>query len=316
MIAAGFDPATHLKGYIPDLPTPFDLEGELDLPALARLCRRYVADGGGAFVVCTATGEAPTLTRGERIALIRCAVQAVQKVNGRVPVIAGASSNDTSRAIAFARDAAEAGASAIISSVPYYNKPTQAGLAAHFSALAAHCDVPIILHDEPGRCSRALDDDTVVRLTELPKIVALCDASGDLTRLARLRARVGRHFRLLSSADASAPAFVAMGGDGCVSGVCAVAPMLCRAFYNHALSGDMAKARRLSLDLATLSAALGCESEPAPLKHALARMGVMTDTLRLPLLPASTPARAAVADALGALQGWVDCDDKLCVDAG
>lgn len=312
-MAAAFGPAQHLKGYLPDLPTPFDVDGELDLTALTRLCHRHVADGGGAFVICTATGEAPTLTQDERIALIRCAVQAVK---GRVPVIAGTSSNDTARAIAFARDAAHAGTSAIIASVPYYNKPTQAGLFAHFSALAEHCDVPIILHDEPDRCVRALDDDTVLRLVEWPKIVALCDASGDLARLARLRARVGRGTRLLSSDDVNAPAFIAMGGDGCISGACAIAPLLCRAFYNHASQGDMAKARRLSLDLGTLTAAMSYESGPAPLKHALALMGAMSDTLRLPLLPASKPAQTAVAEALAALQGWLDCDDKLCVNAG
>lgn len=306
-----FDPARHLRGYIPDLPTPFDAGGEVDVAAFARLCRRHIADGSGALVVCTATGEAPTLTRPERMALVRCAVAAA---DGRVPVIAGAISNDTARAIEFARDAKQAGAAAILSNVPYYNKPTQAGIEAHFRAIAEACGMPMLLHDEPGRCLRALADETVVRLTEVPEIVALCDASGDLARLSRLRALVDRRIRLLSSDDVSAPAFLAIGGDGCISGACTIAPLLCRAFYNHASSGDMTKARRLSLELATLTAALSGESEPAPLKHALALTGALADTLRLPLLPASAPAQAAVADALAALQGWIDCDD--CVHAG
>lgn len=306
-----FVSSRHLKGYLPDLPTPFDADGHLDLAVFARLCRRHVMDGGGAFVVCTVTGEAPTLTRLERTALIRCAVGAAA---GRVPVIAGVTSNATLRAIELTRDAQDAGAAAILLGMPYYNKPTQAGLEAHVRDIANVCRIPIILHDEPDRCARALTDETIARLAELPAIAGFCDASGDLSRPARLRTLVSRDIRFLTSNDVSAPALLALGDDGCISGAYNVAPLLCRAFYNHAFSGDMTKARRLALELSVLTTALARESEPAPLKYALAREGLMSDTLRLPLLPVSRMTQLAVAAAMATLQPWIDCDGMLRAD--
>jgi 4-hydroxy-tetrahydrodipicolinate synthase len=298
-----FAASRHLKGYLPDLPTPFDHDGGIDVDAFARLCRRHVMDGGGAFVVCTARGEASTLTQSERIALIRCAVGVAA---GRVPVIAGATSNATARAIAFIRDAQDAGAAAVLLGVPYYNKPTQAGLAAHFWEIAKASRVPIILHDEPDRCVRTLDDDTLAGLASLPTVVGFCDASGDLSRLTRLRNVMPSDIRLMSSNDAMAPAFISMGGDGCISGACNVAPLLCRAFYNHATTGDMAKARHLALELALLTSALSREVDPVPLKYALACEDMLFDTLRLPLIPASKPTRDAISAAMAALQPWID----------
>ena len=212
-----------LSGYAPALPTPFDDAGELDLPALERLCHRQVESGATALVVCGTTGEAPTLSRAEHTSVVRAAVRAS---HGRIPVIAGAGSNSTSQAIELSRDAESAGADAVLSVVPYYNKPTQAGMYAHFRAIAVATGLPVILHDVPARTVCGLADDTIARLAELPQFIGLKDASGDIARPLRLRSLVGSEFRLLSADDATALAFFAQGGT-------AVFPsprMWCRAF--------------------------------------------------------------------------------------
>src|SRR5215831_1104427 len=174
-----------LSGYAAALPTPFDDLDGIDRTALDWLCQRQVEQGATALVVCGTTGEAPTLTRAEHAIVVRTAVAATR---GRIPVIAGASSNSTSQAIELARDAQAAGADAILSVVPYYNKPTQAGMYAHFRAIADATSLPIILYDVPSRTVCGLADDTIGRLAELPQIVGLKDATGDVSRPVRLRA--------------------------------------------------------------------------------------------------------------------------------
>lgn len=298
-----FDAALHLKGYSPDLPTPFDADGAVNLASFARLCRLHIAHGVSGLFVCTATGESPTLTRSERTALIRCAVEAAA---GRAAVIAGATANATTHACDLATDAEAAGAAAILSGTPYYNKPTQSGITAHFRTIAGACPLPIILHDEPGRSMRALADETVATLVEWPGIVGLCDATGDVSRVSRLRGSIGRDVLLLSGDDLTAPLFVAMGGDGCISGACTIVPTLCHALYRHLTSGDMTKARRLAMELAGLVTALSGEDYPAPLKSALARLGHMTDAVRLPLVETPEAAQAAITAALASLSGWID----------
>ena len=163
-----------LSGYAPALPTPFDDAGELDLPALERLCHRQVESGATALVVCGTTGEASTLSRAEHASVVRAAVRAS---HGRIPVIAGAGSNSTGQAIELSRDAEAAGADAVLSVVPYYNKPTQAGMYAHFRAIAESTGLPIILHDVPARTVCGLADDTIARLAELPQFIGLKDAT-------------------------------------------------------------------------------------------------------------------------------------------
>ena len=210
-----------LSGYAPALPTPFDDNGDVDGEAFERLCDLQITCGATALVVCGTTGEASTLTSGEQSELIRIAV-AVSR--GRVPVIAGAGSNATDHAIASTKDAEAIGADAVLSVVPYYNKPTQAGLYAHFSEIAASTGLPVILYDVPSRTACGLADATIARLAELPRIIGLKDASGDVTRPARLRTLVGPDFRLLSGDDALGLAFLAQGGDGCISVTSNVAP--------------------------------------------------------------------------------------------
>src|ERR1700687_830333 len=173
-----------LSGYAPALPTPFDDDGNVDVAAFEQFCDRQNQEGATALVVCGTTGEAPTLSPAEHSLLIRIAVGVAR---GRIPVIAGAGSNSTTHAIELSRDAEACGANAVLSVVPYYNKPTQAGLYAHFSAVAQSSGLPIILYDVPSRTACGLADETVVRLAEMKQFIGLKDATGDVTRPARLR---------------------------------------------------------------------------------------------------------------------------------
>jgi 4-hydroxy-tetrahydrodipicolinate synthase len=187
-----------LSGYAPAVPTPFADDGNIDVPAFARFCERQIREGATALVVCGTTGEAPTLRPAEHHVLVRTAVDVAR---GRVPVIAGAGSNSTAHAIELTKDTEAGGADAILSVVPYYNKPVQNGLYAHFRAIAQSTDLPIILYDVPSRTACGLADETIARLAELPQIIGLKDATGDVTRISRLRSLTGSQFRLLSGAD-------------------------------------------------------------------------------------------------------------------
>src|ERR1700680_2574850 len=187
-------PATWLAGYIPDLPTPFDENGELDLAAFAKLCERQIEADVSAIVVGETAGEASTLTPVEHDTVVRCAVGIAR---GRVRIIAGAGSNSTSQAIELTRRAEAAGADAVLSVVPYYNKPMQAGIDAHFRAIAGSTTLPIILHDVPSRTIRELADATLARLAQSRQFIGLRDGTGDVTRPPRLRSLLPSEFRLL-----------------------------------------------------------------------------------------------------------------------
>ena len=197
-------PTTWLTGYIPDLPTPFDDNGDIDLASFRQLCERQTAAGARALVVGETTGEDSTLTAPEHSALVRVAVRASR---GRAAIIAGAGSNSTSQAIALTTLAETDGADAVLSVVPYYNKPMQSGIHAHFRAIADSTRLPIILHDVPSRTIRELSDDTLLRLAESGQFIGLRDATGDITRPLRLRSTMRAEFRLLSGDDTTAPAF-------------------------------------------------------------------------------------------------------------
>jgi 4-hydroxy-tetrahydrodipicolinate synthase len=272
---------SRLSGYAPAVPTPFDETRAVDAAALARYCDRQVHEGATALVVCGTTGEAPTLNPAEHDRIVRIAVDVA---DGRVPVIAGAGSNSTSHAIELAKDAEAAGADAILSVVPYYNKPTQAGMYAHFRAIAEAVGLPIILYDVPARTVCGLSDETVARLAEMRQFIGLKDATGDVTRPLRLRALIGPDFRLLSGDDATALAFLAQGGDGCISVTSNVAPGLCRDMFLASKQGQLARAQRLATPIARLTAALFRESNPAPVKYTLSLFGLMSSRVRLPLV--------------------------------
>jgi 4-hydroxy-tetrahydrodipicolinate synthase len=290
-------PATWLAGCIPDLPTPFDESDEIDLAAFARLCERQIEAGVSAIVVGETAGEASTLTPAEHDSIVRAAVEIA---HGRIRVIAGAGSNSTSQAIELTWRAEAAGADAVLSVVPYYNKPMQAGIYAHFQAVADSTALPIILHDIPSRTVRELSDDTLVRLAQSRPFIGLRDGSGDITRPMRLRSLLPSGFRLLSGDDATAPAFVANGGDGCISMVSNVAPELCRIIFSSCKQGRLQSARYLQHRLAPLTAALSRES-PAALKYALCLLGFMSPSTRLPLVELAETAKAEVASAIAAI---------------
>src|ERR1039457_1357733 len=224
------NPATWLAGYIADLPTPFDDNDRIDSTAFAGLCERQIEAEVSAIVVGETAGEAATLTPAEHDSIVRAAVTIAK---GRLRVIAGAGSNSTSQAIELTRHAEAAGADAVLSVVPYYNKPMQAGIYAHFQATAGSTALPIILHDIPSRTIRELSDDTLVRLAQSRQFIGLRDGTGDITRPLRLRSRLPSGFRLLSGDDATALAFIAVGGDGCISVVSNVAPELCRIIFTN-----------------------------------------------------------------------------------
>jgi 4-hydroxy-tetrahydrodipicolinate synthase len=288
------NPSIWLTGYVPDLPTPFDENGGIDLAAFARLCERQIEAGVSAIVVGETAGEASTLTPIEHDRVVRTAVETAR---GRIRIIAGAGSNSTHQAIELTRRAEAAGADAILSVVPYYNKPMQTGIQAHFQAIAGSTALPIILHDIPSRTIRELSDDTLARLAESRRFVGVRDATGDITRPLRLRSLLPTGFRLLSGDDATALAFLANGGDGCISTVSNVAPGLCQTIFSNCRQGRLQSARYLQRRTAPLTAALAKES-PAALKYALSLLGLMHPTTRLPIVELAGAAKAEVARAI------------------
>lgn len=296
-------PVSKISGFAPDLPTPFEAHGEIDTDAFERLCDLQVRAGATALCVCGPGGEASTLDRAERFTLIRIAVEVAR---GRTPVIAGAGSNSTAHAIEFSADAEHAGADAILSVVPYYNKPTQTGLLLHFEAIAASTGLPIFLCDTLSRSACSLADDTVARLAETPRIIGLADGSLDAGRPARLRPRLGAAFRLLSCDDAAMPGFLVSGGNGCISVTSNIAPGLCRDLYLAVRQGPLAAVHRLAVPVARLTAALTVETTPGPLKYALSLYELMSPRLRLPLVEPDPRSRAEIEAAIAELSASYD----------
>jgi 4-hydroxy-tetrahydrodipicolinate synthase len=293
------DPVGWLTGYIADIPTPFDGNGEIDLDAFAALCQRQVDAGAAAVIVGETAGEASTLTDTEKLRLVHCAVETAQ---GRARIIAGAGSNSTGRAIELTRQAERAGADAILSLVPYYNKPIQEGITAHFSAIAASTALPVILHDIPVRTARELSDTTLIRLAASAPFAGLLDGAGDIARLARLRLTLPPHVHLLTGNDAASPAYLMAGGDGCVSAVANLVPRLCQAIHASLSEGRLQSARLLSSRLSPLAGLLA-DDHPAALKYALALLGLIRRDMRLPLVPLDEAARPSVEAAIAGLSG-------------
>ena len=295
-----------LAGCISDLPTPFDESGEIDWVAFAKICERQIEAGAAAIVIAETAGEASNLTTTEHDAIVRAAVGIAQ---GRIRVIAGAGSNSTAQAIELARRAEQAGADAVLSVVPYYNKPMQAGISAHFQAIAGATGLPIILHDIPSRTNRELADDTLARLVESKQFIGLRDGTGDTTRPMRLRSLLPAEFRLLSGDDATGLAFLANGGDGAISMISNVAPGLCQAIHSSCRQGRLQSARYLFNRLVRLTSCLAKES-PAALKFAMCLLGFMHPNTRLPIVELTESAKAEVASALAEIGD----EDLACPD--
>ena len=284
-----------IKGSIVAIVTPMLVDGSLDLASFRSLIDFHIAEGTDAIVVVGTTGESPTVNVDEHEALIQIAVQHVAK---RIPVIAGTGANATREAIELARFAKSAGADASLSVVPYYNKPTQEGLYQHFKAIAEAVDMPHILYNVPGRTVADMSNDTVLRLAQIPNIVGIKDATGGIERGSDLLQRAPKDFAIYSGDDASTLALMLLGAHGTISVTANVAPKLMHEMCVAALNGEVEKARSINFKLLGLHRHLFVEANPIPVKWAVARMGLMQNTLRLPLTPLTPPAQAIVENAM------------------
>ena len=267
------------KGSFPALVTPFT-NGELDLETLKKLVEWHIGEGTNGFVPVGTTGESPTLTHAEHETVVE---EVVKAAAGRVPVIAGAGSNNTVESIRFMQHAKEVGADAALVVTPYYNKPTQRGLIAHFTALHDCCELPIIIYNIPGRSVVDMTPETMGELAKLPRIIGVKDATGDITRVSMQRASCGTDFCQLSGEDASALGFNAHGGVGCISVTANVAPKLCAEFQAATLAGDYAKALEYQDKLMPLHEAIFVEPGLVGAKYALSKLGLCSEEVRSPL---------------------------------
>lgn len=285
------------QGSIVALVTPFR-NAELDEEAFRRLIEWHLAEGTEGFVPVGTTGESPTLTHPEHERVVEICIETV---GGRVPVIAGAGSNSTAEAISLTRHAKRAGADAALVVTPYYNKPTQEGLYAHFRAIHDAVDLPIIIYNIPGRSIVDMMPETMARLAKLPNIVGVKDSSADIMRPLLTYAACGAEFSQLSGEDGNVVAFLAHGGHGCISVTANVAPRLCAELHRAWRDGRPAEALAVHRRLLPLHQALFCETSPGPAKYALSRLGRCTDEVRLPLVPLGERAKAQVDAALAAV---------------
>ncbi len=285
------------RGSMPALVTPFTDAGELDLPALERLVDWQIEQGSHGLVPVGTTGESPTLTHAEHRKVIE---EVVRIAAGRVPVIAGAGSNATREGIGLIQHAQAVGADAALVVTPYYNKPTQDGLIAHFTALHDASDLPIIIYNIPGRSVVDMTPETMGALARLPRIVGVKDATGRLERVSCQRITCGTDFIQLSGEDATAHGFNAQGGVGCISVTANVAPKLCAQMQDACLRGDYAAALDMQDRLMPLHIAIFLEPGVAGAKYALSRVrpDLGANRVRLPLLPLTDPTRARIDAAL------------------
>jgi 4-hydroxy-tetrahydrodipicolinate synthase len=285
------------SGSIPALVTPFR-DGAIDEAAFRRLVDWQIDNGSNALVPCGTTGEAPTITSEEQHRLFAICVE---QAAGRVPVIAGCGSNDTQTALWHMRVAQDCGVDAALMVAPYYNRPSQAGLIAHFSYLAEQVDLPIVLYNVPGRTVTDIKPETVAELARRypDRIIGIKDATGDLTRVTAHRMALGADFCQLCGNDDIALGFNATGGVGCISVTANVAPRLCADFQAATMAGDTARAHELNERLFPLHGAMFTDASPGPVKYALSRIhDWLGEDVRLPLVACSAEARWAVDAAL------------------
>lgn len=278
------------RGVFPALVTPFR-NGEVDEDAFISLVERQIAGGVHGLVPVGTTGETATLSHDEHRRVVELCVATAR---GRVPVVAGAGSNSTSEAIALVRHAKAVGAEAALVVTPYYNRPSQEGLYAHYRAINDAVQLPVLVYNVPARTSVDISNATLARLAKLPNIVGVKDATGDLARASLQRLECGEDWVMLSGNDDSALGYMAHGGHGCISVTCNVAPDLCADFYNAALSGQWPGALQAQDRLIRLHKALFADASPSPTKFALAQLGLCAEEARLPIVACSEAARAEV----------------------
>ncbi len=266
-------------GSYPALITPFK-DGALDLNALKKLVEWHIAEGSHGLVPVGTTGESPTVSHEEHMTVVS---EVVKAAAGRIKVIAGAGSNSTAEGVDLIKHAEATGADGALVVTPYYNKPTQRGMVAHFAAMHDACALPIIIYNIPGRSVVDMMPDTMAELAKLPRIVGVKDATGDLARVAKQRMTCGAEFLQLSGEDATAVGFNAMGGVGCISVTANVAPKLCAQMQEACLAGDYATALEIQDKLIPLHIAIFVEPGVAGAKYALSKLGMCSPEVRLPL---------------------------------
>jgi 4-hydroxy-tetrahydrodipicolinate synthase len=284
-----------IVGSIVALVTPMHDDGSVDYAALRRLIDWHVAEGTACIVVVGTTGESPTVAVPEHCEIIRVAVE---HAAGRVPIMAGAGANSTREAIELSKFALEVGADCTLQVVPYYNKPTQEGIYRHFRAIAEAVDIPVVLYNVPGRTVADMQHETVLRLAQVPGIVGIKEASGNIDRAAWLIKQAPRGFSIYSGDDQTAIGLMLLGGHGNVSVTANVAPRAMAELCRAAIAGDARRASEIHLKLLALHKQLFAEPNPIPVKWAMARMGRCGAALRLPLVPLSEPLRVPLEAAM------------------
>lgn len=289
------------KGSMPALATPFK-NGKVDLDALKKLVEWHIAEGSHGLVPVGTTGESPTLSHSEHAEVIEAVVKAAA---GRIPVIAGAGSNNTAEGLELIKHAERVGASAALVVTPYYNKPTQAGLIAHFTALHDCCTLPIIIYNIPARSVVDMSPATMGELAKLPRIIGVKDATADLSRVPKQRLTCGKDFMQLSGEDATALGFNAHGGVGCISVTANVAPRLCAQFQEATLAGDYKLALEIQDRLMPLHEAIFAEPGLVGAKYGMSVLGLCAPDVRLPLLGLTDGAKAKM-DAAMRFAGLID----------
>ena len=282
------------KGSIPALITPFD-NGEVDYNSFNKIIEWSILEGSNGFVPCGTTGESPTLSHDEHKKIVE---ECVRIVNNRVPVIAGTGSNNTIEAIDFTNHAESCGADAALVVTPYYNKPTQEGLYAHFKKIADSTNMPIIIYNIPGRSVVDMSIDTMRDLSDLSNIIGVKDATNDLFRPILTKTKIQKEFCYLSGEDGTALAFLAQGGHGCISVTANVAPKLCSLLQNYWNERNITKVQEINLKLARLNQALFIESSPGPVKYAAELLSLCKSETRLPLVPVSEATKKIINNCL------------------
>jgi len=283
------------SGSITALVTPFNQDGSLDEDSFVKHINWQIENGTNGLVPVGTTGESPTLSHDEHKRVVELCVEVVKK---RVPVIAGAGSNNTKEAIDFLEHASSVGADAGLIVTPYYNKPTQEGMYQHFKVLNDVSNIPLLIYNIPGRCIVDMSIETMTRLSKLKNIVGVKDATADLSRTSLQRHAIGKDFIQLSGEDMTALALMAHGGHGCISVTSNVAPKLCADFQKACLMKDYDNALELQDKLTPLHKALFIETSPGPVKYALSLLGFCNDVVRLPLVNISSDTKRAVKEAM------------------
>ena len=284
-----------ITGSLVAIVTPMHEDGRLDLARFRQLIDWHVSEGTDGIVVVGTTGESPTVNFDEHKELIKIAVQ---HSKGRIPIIAGTGGNSTAEAIELTASAKQTGATACLSVVPYYNKPTQEGLYRHFSKIAETVDLPMILYNVPGRTVADMQTDTVLRLAQVPGIIGIKEATANIERNTDLIRRAPHNFAIYSGDDATCVALILMGGHGVISVTANVAPKAMHQMCAAALVGDVKKARELNFRLFPLHQKLFVEANPIPVKWAMAEMGLIEGGMRLPMSPLAEKFHQTVREAL------------------